>query len=381
VKNSAEKFIGLTNKLYFYTGAECPSLVSNENAVIRYIQDKSLGELGRKRFYEVENKLKSNLSEMLNCQPSELSFAGNASEAINNILDSLDIPENSNIVINDLEYPSVVFPLLNLRKKGIEIRTINQSNGEISNEDLMKVVDSNTYLVAVSHVSYVNGFKSDLKYLRKLTNDFNALLLVDATQSLGVSEVDSSYCDFLVASSYKWLLGAHGLGVCYVSENVQKAVKPRRVGWRSVKEIFHDERLESYEFSGDITKLELGFNSYPTIYILENSTKYLLEVGIMNIQKRVDELGGYLIKQLKANHFNVLTPEEASKRGGNIAFKAINGEGVMNELLEQEIHVWGGDGRLRVSLNFYNNEEQINQFIQALLPLKGEIVHNEELSN
>lgn len=374
MESLAQQFIGLTNKLYFYTGAECPSLLSNERAVQRYIQDKSLGELGRSKFYEVENKLKKNLAKILSCQPSELSFSGNASEAMNNIIDSLDIPENGNIIINDLEYPSVVFPLLNLRKKGVEIRTIHHSNGEILQEELKKKMDKNTYLVAVSHVSFVNGFKHDLQALRTLTNEFNSLLLVDATQSMGVSEVDSSYCDFLVASSYKWLLGAHGIGVCYVSDQVVQAIQPNRVGWRSVKEIFHDKRLETYDFSDDSTKLELGYNAYPTIYVLENSTKFLLEVGIANIQQRVEELGDYFIKQLKVNGFTVLSPEQASKRGGNISFAASNGEAVMTELLKEDVHVWGGDGRVRVSLNFYNDENQIDQLIQALMAVKGEMI-------
>lgn len=374
MSNLSQQFIGLNNKLYFYTGAESPSLLSNESAVKRYVQDKSLGELGRERFYEVEKQLKENLAKMLLCKSSEISFSGNASEAMNNLIDSLDIPEQSNIVINDLEYPSVVFPLLNLREKGVEIRTVHHSNGEILQGELEEKIDENTFLVAISHVSFVNGYKHNLKRLRKLTNKFNALLLVDATQSLGVSEVNSAYCDFIIASSYKWLLGAHGLGVCYVSDRIVQLLQPRRVGWRSVKEIFHDERLEKYEFSADVTKLELGYNSYPTIYILENSTKFLLKVGVENIEQRVGNLGDYLIEKLKINRFTVLSPEQAEKRGGNIALKARKGEKVMTELLEKDIHLWGGDGRVRISVNFYNDKTQIDQLIKALIEIKGELI-------
>lgn len=381
MRNLSQQFIGLNNKLYFYTGAESPSLLSNESAVKQYVQDKSLGELGREKFYKVENRLKENLAKMIHCKTSEISFSGNASEAMNNLIDSLHVPENSNIIINDLEYPSVVFPLLNLREKGVEIRIVNHSNGEISQDKLEKLIDENTFLVAMSHVSYVNGYKHNLKELRKLTNKFGTLLLVDATQSLGVSEVDSAYCDFMIASSYKWLLGAHGIGVCYVSDRIVQDLHPRRVGWRSVTEIFHNERLEKYEFSKDATKLELGYNAYPTIYILENSTKFLLEVGIANIEKRVGELGDYLINQLKINGFTVLSPDQAEKRGGNIAFKALNGEAVMTELLKEDVHVWGGDGRVRVSINFYNDESQIDQLIYALNALKGELIDESRMSN
>lgn len=374
MRNLSQQFIGLNNKLYFYTGAESPSLSSNESAFIRYLQDKSMGELGRKKFYEVENRLKGNLAKIIHCKASEITFAGNASEAMNNLIDSIQVPENSNIIINDLEYPSVVFPLLNLRQKGVEIRIVRHSNGEILQEKLEEQMDDNTFLVAISHVSYINGYKHNLRDLRELTNKYGSLLLVDATQSLGVTEVNSAYCDLMIASSYKWLLGGHGIGVCYISNKVIKKLHPRRVGWRSVTEIFHKDRLDKYEFSKDVTKLELGYNSYPTIYILENSTKFLLKIGIAEIEKRVGELGDYLINQLKKNGFAVLSPEQSSKRGGNIAIKAINGEAVMNELLKEDIHVWGGDGRVRVSINFYNDESQIDQLIHALNAVKGEFI-------
>lgn len=374
MENLSQHFIGLHEKMYFYTGAECPSLLSNESAVKQYVHDKSLGELGRAKFYKVEQQLKENLANMLNCSSRNISFSGNASEAMNNIIDSLDVPENCNIIINDLEYPSVVFPLLNLRDKGVEIRTINHTNGEILEEELAKQMDENTFLVAISHVSFVNGYKHDLQALRSLTNRYNSLLLVDATQSLGVSQVDSTYCDFLIASSYKWLLGAHGIGVCYISDQALQKIHPRRVGWRSVKEIFHEKRLEQYDFSNEVTKLELGYNAYPTIYVLENSTRFLLDVGIADIEQRVGELGDYLIAQLRTNGFKLLSPEKAEKRGGNVAFQASHGDKVMMELLKKDIHVWGGDGRVRVSINFYNNTSQIDELIQALVTIKGALI-------
>lgn len=374
MENLSKHFIGLNKKHYFYTGAECPSLLSNENSIRQYIHDKSLGEYGRVKFYKVEQQLKENLAIMLHCLPTNISFAGNASEAINNIIDSLEIPENSNIIINDLEYPSVVFPLLSLREKGVEIRTINHIDGEISENEIKKKIDKNTFLVAISHVSFINGYKHNLKTLSEITKQYNSLLLVDATQSLGVSNVDSSYCDFLISSSYKWLLGAHGIGICYVSDQALKKIRPRRVGWRSVQEIFHEKRLEEYNFLNEVTKLELGYNSYPTIYVLENSTKFLLDFGIDKIEQRVGVLGDYLIDQLLSNSFIVLSPKNAKNRGGNIAIQASKGEKVMMELLKQDIHVWGGDGRVRISVNFYNDNTQIDKLISAMVAIKGELI-------
>ncbi|MGM8213455.1 aminotransferase class V-fold PLP-dependent enzyme [Virgibacillus sp. W0430] len=371
MESYSNKFIGLEHTNYFYTGAESPALKENIEILKKYLLDKSEGELGRAKANKVENQLKTNIAAMIQAKENEISFSGNASESINNIVEAMDIEPGSNIIINDLEYPSVVLPLLSLQKrKRIEVILLKSVEGQIRVDEIESKINDKTCLVAISHVSYVNGYKHDLKQLKKITDNKNVPLLVDATQSLGVVEVNSNYFDMMVSSSYKWLLGTHGIGVTYVSEDYLPKLNPKRVGWRSVQSIFHDKRFEDFDFNTDATKFELGFNNYPGIYALENSTRLLLEVGIKNIEKKVIELGGELIKQLKEQGWKLLTPESREKRAGNIAVACKNGEEVMNELERKNIKIWGGDGRLRFSVNFYNNEKEIETLLKELNNIK-----------
>ena len=70
----------------------------------------------------------------------------------------------------------------------------------------------------MSHVSYHSGVC--IPFLQELSREAHAhgaMLVVDATQSLGRMPVPVEGVDFLVASTYKWLLGVHGLGVAYLS--------------------------------------------------------------------------------------------------------------------------------------------------------------------
>lgn len=373
-----ERIIGLENTNYFYTGAESPSLKVNKEALTQYLIDKSTGELGRVRAAETEKQLKANFAKMINAKENEIAFAGNASEAINNIVDSMDIHPGSNIILNDLEYPSVVLPWLSLQKsKDIEIRLLKSENGEISVKQIENIIDEKTCLVAVSHVSYVNGYRHNLKFLKEITDSKSVPLLVDATQSLGVVKVNSNYFDMMVSSSYKWLLGPHGLGVMYISEKYLEKLQPNRVGWRSVQSIFHDKRFKEFTYNLEATKFELGFNNYPAIYALKNSTDLLLEIGIEHIEKYVLKLGGDLINQLKNQGWELLTPEPEEKRAGNIAVASDNGEDIMNSLIDKNVMIWGGDGRLRFSVNFYNTEKEINNLINELQMIKekGEKVY------
>ena len=366
-----DKILGIENMNYFYTGAESPSLKIAKEAMTQYLIDKSLGEIGRERASLVEKQLKSNFAKLINAKENEIAFSGNASEAINNIVNAMDIQPGTNVVLNDLEYPSVYLPWLSLKNRmDIELRFLKAVDGEISVEEIEKNIDEKTCLVAISHVSFLNGFRHNLKRLKELTDMKNVPLLVDATQSLGVVEVDSNYCDMLVSSSYKWLLGPHGLGLMYISEKYLEKLQPKRIGWRSVQSIFHDQRFEKYYLNNDATKFELGFNNYPAIYVLKSSTDLLLKIGIDNIEKHVLKLGGKLINNLKKQGWKVLTPEDEKKRAGNISVASNYGENIMKYLISKNVMIWGGDGRLRFSVNFYNTENEIDYLLNELKLIK-----------
>lgn len=366
-----DKILGIENMNYFYTGAESPSLKIAKEAMTQYLIDKSLGEIGRERASLVEKQLKSNFAKLINAKENEIAFSGNASEAINNIVNAMHIQPGTNVVLNDLEYPSVYLPWLSLKNRmDIELRFLKTVDGEISVEEIEKNIDEKTCLVAISHVSFLNGFRHNLKRLKELTDMKNVPLLVDATQSLGVVEVDSNYCDMLVSSSYKWLLGPHGLGLMYISEKYLEKLQPKRIGWRSVQSIFHDQRFEKYYLNNDATKFELGFNNYPAIYVLKSSTDLLLKIGIDNIEKHVLKLGGKLINNLKKQGWKVLTPEDEKKRAGNISVASNYGENIMKYLISKNVMIWGGDGRLRFSVNFYNTENEIDYLLNELKLIK-----------
>ncbi|MBW7461851.1 aminotransferase class V-fold PLP-dependent enzyme, partial [Paenibacillus sepulcri] len=140
------------------------------------------------------------------------------------------------------------------------------------------------------------------------------------TQSLGVVPVDLSKTDILVSSSYKWLLSTHGLGVLAFNPGRFQALTPKYIGWRSVVEGLEEERFASFAVHSDARRFELGYPSYPTVYVLEYTTRLLLETGIGKIESHVLKLGGMLIRQLEDLGLQVMTPAEPSRRAGNISF-------------------------------------------------------------
>ncbi|MBP1988755.1 aminotransferase class V-fold PLP-dependent enzyme [Paenibacillus eucommiae] len=361
-----QSFIGLDTCTWLYSGAEVPVHQGCMDAVNEYLQYRGKGPGGRAHNAEIEQLCKQNLAQLLQGNPENIALLSNSSEIISMIAQSLDFEEGDNVILNTIEFPSGVLPWLLLKSKGVEVRVVDHKDWKISVEDIMDQVDERTRLVITSHVSYHTGARLDYKKLYAELKKTQALLLLDITQSLGAVQVDMNHADFVVCSSYKWLLSLHGVGVLGVNPARVQAFNPKSVGWRSVADMFGPDRFKTVTFQDDARRFELGFPSYPTIYAMQYSTGLLLREGPERIEQHILSLGGMLIEQLSELGYEIMTPKEPDKRAGNICVVAERGEEIADELHKQQIYVWGGDGRFRASIHLFNDSKDIETLIQAL---------------
>lgn len=367
MNNYKELFFNLEDVTYLYTGAQAPALMDSTLALTRYLSDKSLGDKGREKASIVEQQVKKNIATMIGATEEEIAFLGNASEGINSLVEALNIQPGENIILNDLEYSSVYLPWTKRNIEGdIDLRLVKSKDGRVEHYDIVEQIDENTRLVAISHTSYINGFRHNMKMLRRITKEKNIPLLVDATQSLGAINVNSDDFDMMVSSSYKWLLGTHGLGILYVDKEFIKKLTPKRIGWRSVQSLFGDNRFNEYQLKTDARKFEVGWNNYPCLYVLKHSTDLLLELSIDKIEKHILDLGDYAVEELKKQGWPLLSSSIREERSGNISIPVREGEKMMKELERKNIKVWGGDKRIRISIHFFNSVEDIDHLINAL---------------
>jgi cysteine desulfurase/selenocysteine lyase len=362
-KNS---FIGLDSSTWFYSGAESPPLIGCMEALNQYMNNRGKGPIGRERHSEVEQSLRSNIAELLNGRSEDIALISNSSEGISIIIHSIGLQAGDNLVINTLDFPSAIFQSLMLQEKGIEVRLVDHTNWQISIDDIMQHVDSRTKLVMTSHVSFVSGARLDYRGLYERLQETNVLLFLDATQSLGAVSVDIQSADFIICSSYKWLLSIHGLGILAVNPVRTSHIIPNSAGWRSVVELFYPDRFISFEFQKDARRFELGYPSYPSIYVMNFSTNLILQTGVERVERHIADLGGYLIKQLQRQGRTVFTPVDSSLRAGNISFACENAGVIAERLLEQEIYVWGGDGRIRASAHVFNDIADVDRLMEAI---------------
>lgn len=147
---------------------------------------------------------------------------------------NVPVAAGDNIVVVEQEYPSNYYSWQRLaRERGAEIRTAMARNGVSLTDAIVSVIDRQTAVVAVANCRWTNGELIDLVRVAAAARRHEAVLVVDASQSLGAYPFDVAEIrpDFLVTVGYKWLLGPYGLGYMYVADRWHAQGVPLEESW------------------------------------------------------------------------------------------------------------------------------------------------------
>jgi cysteine desulfurase / selenocysteine lyase len=361
-------FIGLEHVAHLAAGGETPILRSHVDAATRFFLDKATGMPGRERFAAVADQARARFAGLLGGRPEEVALLAHASEGLYVASEGVDWRPGDNVVLEQSEYPSLLYAWHRLRGRGVEVRAVGREP-VVPLLELQAAVDGRTRVIAVSHVSYLTGARHDLGALRALADRVGARLVVDASHALGVVPVHGALCDVVVACCYKWLLAVHGVGVCFVNGRRWPDLQPPWVGWHSVEHEDDWRRRTDYRLKAGAERFEAGNPAFLPIYLLENGLRTLGEVGVAATEAHSLALGGELRAGLVKLGLPVLTPEAPASRAGNIVFATDRSQELERRLREVGVVTWAGDRRLRISVHLYNDAADVTRALDGLARL------------
>src|SRR5579875_690057 len=157
-----DEFLGLEGMTHLCAAGEAPMLRTHLEALARFAADKSTGMPGRARLEETVASTRLNLSWWVNRPASDIALLAHASEGVNVVAQGLDWRPGDNVVLADVEYPSLIYPWTRLTQRGVEIRVVPTRNWVLHLDDLRATIDRRTRLVAVSQVSFLTGQRLSL---------------------------------------------------------------------------------------------------------------------------------------------------------------------------------------------------------------------------
>jgi len=228
--------------------------------------------------------------------PLRIIFTLNITEALNLTLKGLLRPGDQ-VITSSMEHNSVMRPLRELEKKGVEIKVVPCSpQGNLNPFDIEKSIKKNTALIVLNHASNVIGDILPISQVGSIARKHSILFLVDAAQTAGCYPLDikKDNIDLLAFTGHKALFGPPGTGGLVVGEGVDiKKLNPLKTGGTGSS----SGSEEQPDFLPDI--YESGTPNSVGLSGLNEGVRFILEEGISKIRQHEKNLITRLIEGLK----------------------------------------------------------------------------------
>jgi len=356
--------------LYLNHAGVSPISLLVKEAVEKFLTHSNQnGIVGIERLFSRGEEIRESIARFVGAEKEEIAYVRSTSHGLSLVAEGIDWREGENVVTASCEFPSNVYPWMNLQRRGIETRFVDPVEGRINLDDLSAAIDGKTRVVSLSWVEYGNGFRNDLEAIGRLCRERGVWFCVDGIQGVGAIPLDLSRLpvDVLAADGHKWLLGPEGIGFLYVSQRVLDRIHPVIVGWHSV---IHPLDFEDLEFTlrRDAAKFEEGSPSFMGIMALGAAVDLLAEVGVDRVWKRIAGFIEHAVTGLERRGYEIVSPREEPHRSGILTFRSRDHspEKLFRILTEGKIVVAVRGGGIRISPHFYNTIEEIDRFLDQL---------------
>ena len=361
-----QDFPSLANRAYLNTAAEGIPPAGVLAALNQYGQDKLIGMDGRILHQEQWRQTRLNVAGFLNLKSEDIGICSCTSEAYNLAFMALRLKAGDEVVINDLDFPSGTTPWMSAESKAV-VKVWRSKNGVLELDDLEKLLTPKTRLVNISLISFYNGFRLDVDEVSHVVRKHSgAMLAVDVTQGFARIPLDVKNADLVFSSTHKWLLATQGGGIVGVSpERADEWTVPAG-GWFNLNNAFDDSRFKSLETKKGAASFMVGMPNYPAIYAINAALGYIASIGVEAIDKRANGLMTMCLEGIAELPVQLLGPAKPKLLSGIVAFRHPKFEEINQFLHNEGVHTMSHAGRIRVSVHGYNNEDDINQFLQVL---------------
>ncbi len=311
---------------------------------------------------------KQKLALLMNGDPDRFAFFDNTSTGLNILAQGLEWKPGDRVLLNDVEFPSNVYPFLNLKGLGVEIDFVHSKKGAVNSDDILAAVRPETKLISISAVQFLSGYRANLKRIGEYCRENGIIFSVDAIQALGALPVDVKECkiDFLSSGTQKWLLGLMGLSFIYITEELQHEITPRFVGWASMD---NQTSLLDYNFAfkKSADALQNGTINMIGVNGLIGAIDLIHAVGINRIESRIIEHTLYMNERLQEIGIKPLSAKYKTKNlSGIVSFSSPRAKMIHQKLTEAKISSSLREGFVRLSHHFYNTTEELEAAVEVI---------------
>lgn len=364
-----DRFPLLAHAVYTNSCSQGALSIDVRRAYEQYLADWDAKGAPWDLWVERAESARSRVARLLNATADEVAITTSVSAGVSSLMSGLKHPEGrTKIVMSDFEFPTIGQIMHAQELLGVKVVHVPAApDVTIPLDRMAEAIDEETALVAITHVCFRNGSKTDVKEVIRLAHEAGARVLLDSFQAVGAIPIDVQDldADFVTGGTLKYLLGSAGLAFLYCRADLLADITPTQTGWFADENIF-DMDIHDYSPSPTARKFESGTPPIPNIYAGIAGMDLMEEIGIAETEQHVQRLTQQLVDGLDRIGAGMVTPRDPSKRGPLIAVATSDEVAMVRALAEDGILTNPRDGNIRLSWHCYNSEEDVEAVVAGL---------------
>ena len=325
--------------------------------------------------YSAMEKSRESMSQFVGCDDEELVFFQNPTTAVTNVIYNLDLKPGDEVLMSNHEYGALVRAWkmwgektgVNIIQQDISMPVTIEENFI---ENFWTGVTDQTKVIFLSHITSSTALIFPIEKIIKLAKEQNILTIIDGAHvpahiPLNIHELG---CDFYTGACHKWLCAPKGSSFLFVKKEHQDWVKPVVVSWgKDGDDPTPSEFIQNFQWQG--TRDMSAFLTIPTAINFYNKEIRPYQAACKKIiQDTYSEFPSVLntepisagiewLAQLVAHPLPKNIPSNLKKR--------------LWEEYQIEIPVfeWNGQEFVRVSIQVYNTQKDVDLLMSALRSL------------
>ena len=310
------------------------------------------------------------IAALIGGQGEEIALLRNTGDGATVIAQGLDLGAGDEVITGANEFGANAYPWLALRARGVAVTLIGAPHERMTPDVLRRYISARTKVVAVSWVTFDDGYRHDLAALADVAHAHGALFAVDAIQGLGAFplDVNATGVDAVYAGGAKWLLALQGVSFLWLRANLLDRVALRLPGWRSVADMW-DFLDYAQDPAPDASRYEGGTPNFLGALSLATSIDVLASAGIERIATHVLALTDRLVDGLRARRYAIVGDRSRDGvKSGIVLFRRDDVDPVAlgKRLNEAKICTTYRATGVRVAPHGHNTQDDIDTILAAL---------------
>ncbi len=314
---------------------------------------------------------RENVAALAGGDPKRVAFVGNLGDAMSLCAAGIDWRSGDNVVIPRDEFPSVVYPFMNLGRLGVELRLVEKdARGFTDLNRVADAMDDRTRALVISHVEFMDGFRNDLGAIGRLCRERDVLSIVDVTQSMGALPIDADAngIDVVAAHGYKWLMCSYGFGPIHFSQRAIDAIHPVYVGRLSVNKGFEDLDY-ALDWREGALRYQTGGINWLSLAAFNASAELIRAANPVETERHTLALTDRLLSAVAEMGYTVTSCLDRPHRSQIVSFTTGSREtdaAIVADLAQKHVAVSLRGRGVRVSPYFYNTDDDVDRLIAGL---------------